>query len=403
MSRPLLALILCTTACVQVTRIDDTEADCIPTAVQAAFDRSCARGGCHDAAGAAAGLVLDAPASADVLGRTASQKPLPLVTLGDPSASYLAQKLMPDPTTPIVGASMPIGFDASNAETVEDVAIILGWIAGAVLPGCDVGETSGGETTGGPPVAGDLPCEIEQLLAQRCRSCHGDPLRGAPMPLITHDDLLAPAPSDPSATTAEKAAARMADPTAPMPPGASATVPAVEVAAFEAWLAAGAPAGTCETEPDPFDVEPRCTSNVFWDRDDDGDPRMHPGRDCVTCHDAERREDPDDDDIPDLVVGGTVYPTGHEPNDCFGDAAADLRVVIRSLATDAEVSLAPNASGNFLLHRGTAPPGFEPPFSVKLVAGDRERVMAMPAPQGSCNACHTQDGAMNAPGRIVSP
>jgi hypothetical protein len=123
----------------------------------------------------------------------------------------------------------------------------------------------------------------------------------------------------------------------------------------------------------------------------------------VACHDAERREDPDDDDIPDLLIAGTVYPTGHEPNNCFGDASPDLDVVIRSLASDVEVSLTPNAAGNFLLRRGAAPAGFAAPFSIELVQGDRVRAMSMAAPHGSCNACHTQEGTMNAPGRIVTP
>jgi hypothetical protein len=130
---------------------------------------------------------------------------------------------------------------------------------------------------------------------------------------------------------------------------------------------------------------------------------MYPGRDCIACHDAERREDPDDDDIPDLVVGGTVYPTGHEPNDCFGVSGGDLRVVIQSVADGRSVTLTPSGSGNFSLRRGAAPPGFEPPFSVKLVDGQRERIMPVPATSGSCNGCHTQSGAMGAPGRVVAP
>jgi len=407
MSRALLVVLaLGATACTQVTRIEGGEEECVPTAVQAAFDRTCARGGCHDAAGAAAGLVLSAPTSAEVLQRTASQKPMPLVTLGDPQASYLAQKLLLDPATPIVGSAMPVGFDVNDPMQVEDVALILGWIGGAALPGCEVegttgttgGDTTGGETTDTP--VGDLPCDIEMILATRCRSCHSDPPIGAPMPLVTRDDLLAPTPTDATKTVAELSAERMADGTMPPPPGMP--VPTAEREAFEAWLAAGTPAGMCgpDPEPGPFDVEPMCSSGRFWGEGDDGDPRMHPGRDCITCHDRER---PDEDDIPDLLIGGTVYPTGHEPNDCYGDSSADLQVVVRSLMSDDEITLQPNATGNFLLRRGDAPAGFAAPFSVKLVQGDLERIMPIEAPHGSCNRCHTQDGTMNAPGRVVSP
>jgi hypothetical protein len=185
-------------------------------------------------------------------------------------------------------------------------------------------------------------------------------------------------------------------------------VAADELAAFEAWVAAGAPTEDCQGggdtggEPNPFDVDPICTSNSWW-VGDEGDPHMFPGRDCVACHAAERLEHPDDEDIPDLVVGGTVYPTGHEPDDCYGTSAAELRVVVASMATGDEVSLVPNGTGNFLLHAADAPASFEPPFLVKLVEGARERVMAVPAPAGSCNACHTQQGKDGAPGRIVRP
>jgi len=35
--------------------------------------------------------------------------------------------------------------------------------------------------------------------------------------------------------------------------------------------------------------------------------------------------------------------------------------------------------------------------------GSRERRMTTPQFDGDCNACHTQDGLQNAPGRIVVP
>jgi hypothetical protein len=400
----LLALVTLS-GCEQLARIGPADGNCVPPEVQAAFDRACARAGCHDATGAGAGLVLRAPGSADILALDATQRPLPLVLRGDLDSSYLAHKIMLDPPSPIVGARMPIGFNPDDPGQAKDVATILGWIAGADLPGC---EAADGGTTEGDPTGGevrDLPCEVDELLQARCRACHSDPPVGAPIPLVTRDDLLAASAVDPNATVADRVWLRMSDDASPMPPAPGARVTAEQIAAFEAWLDAGTPAGTCGSTggPDPFAADAMCSSGVTWSLGDEGDPRMLPGRDCVTCHDAERLEDPDDDGIPDLVIGGTLYPTAHEPDDCYGDASADLRVIIASTSGGAEVTLAPNASGNFLLHRASAPAGFEPPFSVKVVQGDRERIMAIPATSGSCNECHTQDGTAGAPGRVVVP
>lgn len=395
--RHAIPLLLALTACNQLTRIGGGDTACVPEEVQAAFDRSCATGGCHDAAGAAAGLVLSGDASGDVLVRDASQTALPLVLVGDTGGSYLAHKLMADPPTAIVGARMPVGFDPSNADQVADVTTILAWIAGAPMTGCSSGGTD--TTTGEPP--GDLPCDVEELLATRCRSCHGEtPAGNAPMSLVTRDDLLAQSAIDPQLDYAERSAIRMADTISPMPPAPAMAVSAAELAAFEAWIADGSPIGSCTPTTDPFAVT-QCTSDVYW-RGDEGSPQMYPGRDCISCHTRERAEG--EDEAPDLLVAGTIYPTGHEPDDCKSTALSpDLRVLVRSMVTGDELQLTPGSAGNFLLHRSAAPAGFAAPFTVKLVDGTTERTMAMAAPNGDCNACHTQPGATGAPGRVVAP
>jgi hypothetical protein len=369
----------------------------VPEEVQAAFDRSCATGGCHDAGGAAAGLVLSAAGSVDVLVRDATQKTMPLVVVGDTSGSYLAHKLMADPPAAIVGGRMPVGFDPSNADQLADVTTILAWIGGAPMTGCGSGGTD--TTTGEPPT--DLPCDVEELLATRCRSCHGDTLAGnAPMSLVTRDDLLAQSAVDPQLDYAERSAIRMADTVSPMPPAPAAPVTAAELAAFEAWISDGTPVGSCTPTTDPFAVT-QCTSDAYW-HGDEGSPQMYPGRDCISCHTRERAHG--EEEAPDLLVAGTIYPTGHEPDDCKSTALSpDLRVLVRSMATDDELSLTPGGSGNFQLHRSAAPAGFAAPFTVKLVDGDVERVMSTAAPNGSCNGCHTQSGTMAAPGRVVAP
>jgi hypothetical protein len=43
------------------------------------------------------------------------------------------------------------------------------------------------------------------------------------------------------------------------------------------------------------------------------------------------------------------------------------------------------------------------PFQAKITYMGRERVMATAQTSGDCNSCHTQAGAMSAPGRIILP
>lgn len=38
------------------------------------------------------------------------------------------------------------------------------------------------------PDTGDFPCEVHAVLVAHCHECHGDPLKGAPFPLLTFED-----------------------------------------------------------------------------------------------------------------------------------------------------------------------------------------------------------------------
>lgn len=378
--------------CTQVFPLGTGDAACIPASVQAAFDRSCATGGCHDAT-AAAGLRLDASASASVLDRDATQVAMPLVVIGDSAQSYLALKLMENPPEPILGARMPAG--TIDADRRADMATILAWVGGAPALDCGSdGGTSGG-SDGGTGVPSDLPCEIEDLLVKRCLNCHGDPLAGAPMPMLGHDDLIAGTPSNPQVSVAQRSLERMMDPALPMPPLPAAPATADEIAALSSWIDAGMPVGSCDTH-DPFAVDPVCTSGTMWSGAEG--PRMAPGRDCIACHASSGEEE-----APDYIVAGTIYPTGHEPDACNGLEAPDLRVIVRSMDSGAEVSLALAGAGNFGLRRSQAPAGFTAPFSVSVQWQGRERLMSGAAPSGACNACHTQGGTNQAPGRVVAP
>lgn len=93
------------------------------------FTPTCAKAGCHDAATASNGLVLEAGRSYDLLvNRPALGAGLDRVEPGDPERSYLIHKLRGDPT--IAGLRMPA--DGPPYLTPEQIQGIAGWIrAGA--------------------------------------------------------------------------------------------------------------------------------------------------------------------------------------------------------------------------------------------------------------------------------
>lgn len=93
-----------------------------------------------------------------------------------------------------------------------------------------------------------MPCEIEQLLRTRCQGCHSAQAKNG-VPLMTLENLMAPAKVDPNVPTYERVAARMASSERPMPPmGKGMPVSAEELALFQAWVDDGAPADGCEQE-----------------------------------------------------------------------------------------------------------------------------------------------------------
>lgn len=268
------------------------------------------------------------------------------------------------------------------------------------------GDESGGDDDGRP--AGDgLPCEIDEILQSSCIACHSaTPTGGALTRMLNRSDLLADALSLPGSTVAEAALARFAGMGLRMPPAPATPLAETQIAAWDAWVAAGSPIGECvsDPEPDPFDVEPTCTSENYWDDGlFEGDHEMNPGRECVACHD-----DPaafgGDEDGPSLPFAGTVFPTAHEPDDCYGvdGDASDVSIVITA-ANGEEVVMSVDAAGNFSAEPGDLPDAFDEPWTAKVVADGAERIMMAQLESGDCNSCHTQDGAEDAPGRIILP
>ena len=229
-----------------------------------------------------------------------------------------------------------------------------------------------------------LPCEIASLLADHCSSCHGSPLAGgAPRRITTYDDLVRTKNGE---TIAALSLARMTSATAPMPPTPAAPLPAVSVDAFRAWIDGGMPRGSCAGGSGPFDTPPRCTSGRYWTSGNSGSSSMHPGSACAGCHTSGEEA---------FTLGGTVYPTAHEPTDCYGIGGATIQITD---ARGAVTTFTANGAGNF--HAYAA---FAYPIHATVIANGKTRVMAGAVMTADCNSCHTQTGAQAAPGRIVMP
>lgn len=297
----------------------------------------------------------------------------------------------------LLSACTPPGAGSEGADSFATVG------EPAESSGVVDGPADSGDATPSPAAAG-LPCEVADLLATHCSACHGDP-PFAPMQMLGRGDLLAPAPTQADLSVGELAAMRMRDSVAPMPPAAM--LPEGAIVAFEAWIADGMPADSCG-EPAPGDgatgeeADSRCSSNAYWDRKDDGNPIMHPGRACLDCHATQMVDRPGDEDIPNLRIGGTVYPSLHEPDDCVSDQVTDVVIRIKSMGGGGQIELVPNASGNFLVPADQAA-DLTPPFHVEVRRGNKHHEMPIPAPHGDCNACHTEFGHNGAPGRITVP
>jgi hypothetical protein len=219
------------------------------------------------------------------------------------------------------------------------------------------------------------------------------------MSLVTYEDLIAPSAKDSSKMVVERAVIRMKSADAPMPPAGAAA--AADIAVLEAWITAGTPRGDCQNTQDPFAGPLSCTSGKTWNPGWDEGVQMNPGKACNSCH---RKSG--EGEAPIYAIAGTVYPTGHEPDYCYGvDGASqgfqDVLVQITD-ANGAVYSLRPGKTGNFWLRQA----GFAAPYTAKVVSSAGERSMNSAQTIGDCNLCHTASGGGNgsaAPGRIVVP
>jgi hypothetical protein len=287
------------------------------------------------------------------------------------------------------------GLAACNAEVVRSDD----WNPTAVAGGA--AGTQGSSGASGTPAPSGMPCDISKMLSGKCTSCH-QPGGASSLSLLSREDLMAKAKSDPSQTNAQVSVKRMADQARPMPPGGAA--PPADVALLQKWIADGYPAGSCATASDagaadggdagtitnPYATPDQCTSGRTNQESQGID--MQPGRACGVCHGAG-------------VLAGTVYPTAHEPNNCVGVNGSATTAQIFIIGADSK-SYGPfglSATGNFKVDKGTIPM----PYTAKIVSGTgataKERVMVTKTSNGDCNLCHTLRGSQGAPGRIMLP
>jgi hypothetical protein len=132
-----------------------------------------------------------------------------------------------------------------------------------------------------------------------------------------------------------------------------------------------------------------CTSGVTSHADEGSS--MKPGDTCVTCHSSGNSE------ANPLTIGGTVYPTLHEPTDCDGVSVTGATVVITDANSKVQ-TLTVNSVGNFLSSTAVATP-----YTASVVYNGTTLSMITPQTSGDCNSCHTVTGANGAPGRIMLP
>jgi hypothetical protein len=146
----------------------------------------------------------------------------------------------------------------------------------------------------------------------------------------------------------------------------------------------------------PFDGPAQCTSNTFSNVDEGS--AMKPGMACVSCHDSSG-------DAPDLTLGGTVYATPHEPDDC--NAQVEMGPPINTAVVEitdkngAVIQLSVNSVGSFYRKSSKGPVAM--PYTAKIKYNGAERAMASAQTSGDCNKCHTQSGSQGAPGRVLLP
>lgn len=129
---------------------------------------------------------------------------------------------------------------------------------------------NGASSASGPgsTAATGLPCNVSAILQDNCQKCHAaTPQFGAPMPLVTLDDLKGPAVSDPERKVYELLKDRIHNDLRPMPPPPNARLGAEDAKVLDDWIAASAPSsadkcGSGTGGDDGASGVPLCTPDI---------------------------------------------------------------------------------------------------------------------------------------------
>ena len=357
----------------------------VPCDVAQVFASHCSS--CHGAAGTQAPRLAS---RTDLLGTAPS------------GGTWLAESLA---RMKNAGSPMPPAY-VSNPVSAAGIAAVEAYVnGGAPATTCGAAIDAGTPPDAGPytpPPASDaglntyadLPCTVAQVLASKCSACHGPAGTQAPR-LVTRTDLLAV--SGLGGMEADRCVVRMQAATNPMPPtyaGNPAT--AADIAAMQAWIAAGNPVGTCTTAIDagvpvgPFPTT--CASNSTWTQGNNGSSNMNPGLACAACHTTQSPGDL-------YAYMGTVFPSLHEKDRCNSRPPTGVTIEILNAAGAVTLTMTPKTtSGNFYGSRFGAAGSYR--ARVKLNGAVVAEMMNL-VTNGDCNTCHTEQGAQGAPGRIV--
>lgn len=292
----------------------------------------------------------------------------------------------------VAGGSGPAAGGIPGAAGSESTPPASSGSSGAATGNGGAATGSGGATASG---SGEFPCDVAQLLASKCQSCHR---MSPPGSLLTAADFRRASVTDSQKTVGEIALARlMATDATHMPPAPLSAATPAEVQALTTWVQQGAPATTCGQDvpvptpaPDPYDTPSVCTSMKRGTTREGAS--MRPGEACISCHAKEGEG-------PAFSIAGTLFPTPHEPNDCVGvPSTAGAQIVITEKNGTVH-TLSVNDAGNFSYQSRS----FGYPYQAKVVYQGRERQMVETQTSGDCNVCHSETGTQNAPGRIFLP
>jgi cytochrome c5 len=171
-------------------------------------------------------------------------------------------------------------LDAATADSAREEA-----------KGPEQSATAAVEADAKPEGSGAEFCSVLQVMQSDCQVCHGSsPVAGAPMPLVSYDDFMKPAVSDPSRKVYELVDQRTHDESRPMPPAG--VLPADKLAPLEAWIKGGAAQAqsSCENTSTvmrkaPDDSWPKDCEDIYTvvahDPDDHSKPYTIPANDEV--------------------------------------------------------------------------------------------------------------------------